>query len=81
MFKGKWVSARTRSYVNGGQYWAVVFVIEQRLGKFPIEVLSGRSGVEFDRLYMLSFWDNVKLGWYLHGVDGHPVFGIGRSGL
>ena len=81
MFRARWVSARTRAYRTGGQYWATVFVIEQRIGRWPIEVLSGRSGVEFDRLYMLSWWDNVKLGWYMHAIEGHPAFGIGRKVL
>ena len=81
MFKGKWVSVRTRSYLSDTPYWATVYVIEKHLHKFPIEVINGRSSVEFDRLYMLSWWENVRLGFWLHFVQNHPVFGSGRKSI
>lgn len=78
LFRDRFVSARYKNVVAGIPYWAVVYVIEKRLDIEPVVVyVSDDDGeqVEHDRVYWLSYWQEILMRFWLHAVQGHPVFG------
>ena len=81
MFRRRWFSTKSFAYLTNKQYWAVVYLVERRLGHWPVEIRTGRAGLEYDRIYMLSWFDTVRVQFLLRRVNTHPAFGVGRVGV